>query len=208
MAEKNFAYLQILIIVSGILLFPSTLHAHIIPGSGMVDGLIHPLFGIDHLLAMIGVGIMGARIGGISIFLIPATFLFSMIIGICTPFLKIWSPFVEAGISSSLLFFGIYMVIAKNISLLWAIGGTAFFAFFHGHSHGEELLFVTDAAAYYLGLIVMTAILHFSGVMIGVFGKKYLALQKAIRFSGIAMCAFGISLLFPNLLMIINRTGS
>jgi len=178
---------------------PSVLQAHVVSGSGFASGLTHPLFGLDHLFAMVAVGILGVKIGGRAVYLLPMTFLCSMVCGLGSYFLPLWPTFVQIGISSSLLFFGLLVTLTKDIGFTATMCGVAFFAFLHGHSHGDEIFIVQNAAAYFLGLILMTGLLHVGGITLGVLGKKYFSVQKAIQLSGLAMCVAGVLFLLPYL---------
>lgn len=182
-----------------LIICPAVAQAHVIEGTGLMSGLAHPLTGLDHLLAMVAVGIIGARASTRAMFLIPAIFLGSMFIGICCGPMTILPQIVEIGICSSLLVFGIIIYFNQSIPLVFMASTVAFFAFFHGHSHGEELLIVQNAIPYYFGLIMSTAFLHFSGVTLGVFSRKHLGLQTALHYSGGGMCVTGLYLMIPYL---------
>jgi len=189
----------VILALTSFLCLPTDLQAHVISGSGFTNGLAHPLFGLDHLLAMVAVGILGAKIGGKAIYLLPCTFIFSMMIGLGTFFINISPPLTEIGINGSLIYFGILIALAKEMKLTSTLGGVAFFAFFHGHSHGEEWFIVHHATAYFAGLLLMTALLHISGVGLGILGRKHFTIQKALQLSGFTMSALGVYFLLPNL---------
>lgn len=99
-------YKIILPLVVALFVLPSPAHAHLIGGYGISSGLTHPLFGLDHLLAMIAVGIISTQIGGKAIWQIPATFVLFMIVGGIFGISGLAVPFTEAGIAFSVLFLG------------------------------------------------------------------------------------------------------
>lgn len=187
------------LVILSFIICPSLAQAHVIEGVGLTDGLVHPLSGIDHLLAMVAVGIIGVRFGAPTMFLVPVIFLISMCLGIFCGVPTIPPQIVEVGICGSLLFFGAILFAFKKTSLLWTICGVALFAFFHGHSHGEEVFLLQHAATYYSGLIIATALLHLCGIALGVYGKNHLGFERALRYSGAATFVVGLYLMIPNL---------
>lgn len=183
---------------------PSALHAHVIEGAGLVSGFTHPILGVDHLLAMVGVGIIGARFDGYPLYTVPAVFVMSMTFGIGSGMVAIWPPLVETGVSSSLLVFACMLGLFRNTPIGWAIGAVAFFAFFHGHAHGEELFVVANPLPYFTGLLLATMLLHLVGVAIGILGKRHLIVERVVQLSTIPMGIVGLTLLLPNIQALIG----
>lgn len=166
--------------------------AHLDPGEhgSFVAGFSHPLFGLDHILAMVAVGLWAAMQGGRAIWLVPAAFVGTMAVGFAAAIAGVPLPFVEPVILASVIFIGIGVALALPIPT-WAVAAmVGFFAFFHGHAHGGEL---GEAGAWQfaIGFIIATAVLHAAGIGLGLalarFGGKMLA-----RVAGAATALGGI----------------
>jgi urease accessory protein len=163
-------------------------------GAGLAEGFAHPLLGLDHLLAMVAVGLWAAQLGGRALWLVPAGFMSVMAIGGAVPLTGVELPGVEFGILGSLLVLG---ALVATVSRLPAAPGAAlvgFFAVFHGHAHGAEMPEAASAARYALGFVAATGLLHGIGVALG------LCLQGAaarwiVRAGGAAVAATGLVLL-------------
>jgi urease accessory protein len=152
-----------------ILLLPAVAQAHA-DGSdtGLVSGLMHPVFGLDHLLAMISVGVVSAQLGGRSIWRIPAAFVGAMTAGGALGVLQFTLPHAELGIAASVLVLGMGIVLAHRHMSAWPITAlVVFFGAFHDHAHGIEIPGSISPALYTLGFLLSTSVLHISGVLIG-----------------------------------------
>ena len=172
-------------------LLTSTTYAHQIGGNGISSGLSHP-FGLDHLLAMVAVGIISTQIGGKAIWRIPATFVSFMIIGGILGMLNFALTVAETGIALSVLFLGIAITLSKKIPMTWAIASTAFFAMFHGHAHGAEMPQITNPSLYIAGFVFTTTILHISGVLIGHYAKKTNITSLLLKYTGAGITFAGL----------------
>ncbi len=154
-------------IVSVLLAGPALAHT----GTGMLDhahdGFLHPLLGPDHLLAMIGVGLWAAQIGGRALWALPLSFVGFMVAGAAMGMAGIAMPEVETLIAVSLLLFGIVIALAWKPATPLAMAITAFFALAHGHAHGAELPEAATPVAYAIGFVVATALLHGVGIGAG-----------------------------------------
>jgi len=136
--------------------------------AGFLSGLAHPVSGLDHVLAMIAVGLWGAVLGPPAIWVLPVAFPMVMALGGLMGLLGIPVPGVEIGIAVSAIVLGA-MVLAEVRPSLWiAAAIVAFFAIFHGHAHGRELPEGASALLYSLGFVVATGLLHAAGIVIGV----------------------------------------
>ena len=147
-----------------LLLAPGLAMAH--PGhadSSLISGLTHPLAGIDHLLAMLAVGWWAAQQNGGARWILPLTFLGSMLMGAVLGYNGIALPWTESAIAASVLAFNLLVVIAARLPMLVAVGLTAAFALFHGMAHGLELPPAGAAAQYASGFLIATAALHAFG---------------------------------------------
>lgn len=164
--------------------FTVTAQAHLIGGNGFEDGLTHPLFGLDHLLAMVAVGIISTQFKGKWIFIVPAIFVSAMVLGGTLAIAGIGFPAVETGIGISVLVFGTIIAFYRKIPLKWALACIVLFGLVHGHAHGKELPLIADPVLYIAGFILSTAALHLCGVITGHFAKKTVLTTMALRASG------------------------
>ena len=147
-----------------LLLTPALAFAH--PGhseSGLLAGLSHPAGGLDHLLAMLAVGLWAAQQSGKARWALPLTFIASMLLGGLLGFAGSELPFTETGIAASVLAFSLLVVIAARLPLLLAAGMTALFALSHGVAHGLELPALSNAWSYACGFLLATGCLHAVG---------------------------------------------
>jgi len=146
---------------------PTVVHAHPAGASltGAVHGFTHPLFGWDHLLAMLAVGLWAAQRGGRSIWVLPATFVGVMIAGGVLGTAGISLPGVETGILASVLVLGAFIAAAARFSLPVSATIVAVFALSHGHAHGAEMPTSVSGLSYGAGFVAATALLHAAGVL-------------------------------------------
>lgn len=141
-----------------------TLHHH---GSGFVSGLLHPIFGLDHLIAMVAVGLWAAQMGGRMIWALPIAFAATMLAGGILALGGMPFPLVEPGIAASMMIIGLLIAFAIRLPLIAGCIVTGTFAFFHGHAHGAEMAAGTGALAYFAGFAITTLFLHAAGIGIG-----------------------------------------
>ena len=142
--------------------------AHLDPAEhgSFAAGFSHPLFGIDHILAMVAVGLWAATQGGRAMIIVPAAFVGTMALGFIAAAAGFPLPFVEPVILASVIFIGIAVALALPMPAPLVAASVAFFAFFHGHAHGGELG-SAGAAEFAIGFIVATAMLHAAGIGLG-----------------------------------------
>jgi len=160
----------------------------------LAGGLSHPLMGIDHILAMLAIGLWAAQLGGRAIWLIPAVFVALMAAGGVLGFSGAPLPFVETGIAVSVLVLGLMIATALKVPLKSGIPLAALFALFHGHAHGADLSAGMSAAAYSAGFIISTAALHLAGIGLGLLLKRANS-APVLRWSGAAISICGLLLL-------------
>jgi urease accessory protein len=142
--------------------------AHVGGGlGGFISGFQHPLFGVDHLLAMLAVGIWGAQMGGRRVWTLPVTFPLIMAFGGIAGMAGLALPHVETGIALSVLALGLAIAFAWRPFEWAALLLIAVFAVFHGHAHGVELPGAADPAAYSAGFVLATGLIHVAGIGIG-----------------------------------------
>ncbi|MEX0846098.1 MAG: HupE/UreJ family protein [Balneolaceae bacterium] len=178
------------------LAFPNLVFAHAHGGHGLSSGMAHPFSGIDHLLAMVAVGIISTQIGGKAIWKLPIAFVAFMVVGGLIAMGGFMIPITELGIAFSVLLFGVFIAFSKKLSLNWAILCIALFAMFHGHAHGEEMPLIASPLLYALGFIVSTTVLHISGVLIGHYASKTELTSELLRYTGAGIGVIGLFFLF------------
>jgi urease accessory protein len=154
------------------------------------DGFQHPLTGLDHLLAMVAVGLLAVRLGGRAIWMMPLVFLASMLAGGLVATANIPVPEVEYGIMASVLVLGLLVASTRVASLRWGAALVGVSAFFHGYAHAAEMVAGGSLGAYAAGFLLATAILHASGIAIGLLLARRLNVT-ALRVAGGAISAAG-----------------
>ena len=136
--------------------------------AGFLAGLAHPVSGLDHVLAMVAVGLWGAVLGAPAIWVLPVAFPMVMAVGGLLGLLGIPLPGVELGIALSAVVLGAMVLVEARPPLALAAVVVAVFAVFHGHAHGTEVAAGTSALLYSLGFVMATGLLHAAGIAIGV----------------------------------------
>ena len=160
--------------------------------SGFIHGFGHPISGLDHILAMVMVGVFAWQLGGRALWLVPMTFVVIMSIGGALGIAGIGVPFVEIGIALSLVVLGAIVALNVKAPIAAAMGLVGLFAIFHGHVHGAEIPEDAAGFAYATGFMIATALLHLAGItagfLIGRAGEHYgsLLLRMAGGFASVA----------------------
>jgi urease accessory protein len=174
-----------LVLVALLAVLASPALAHIQPGEagGFATGFLHPISGLDHVLAMVAVGLWGAQLGAPAIWLLPVTFPIVMAFGGLLGLVGIPLPGVEIGIAASALLLGVAVMTERKPPLYAAATLVGFFAIFHGHAHGTELPPGESGLLYSLGFVVATGCLHAIGIAIGAI-HRWPAGQVALRLAG------------------------
>jgi urease accessory protein len=155
-------------------------------------GFLHPLGGLDHLLAMFAVGLLAAQLGGRAIWLVPGAFVAMMIAGALAGFSGLEIPGVELAIAVSVAAIALPVAFALGMPAALAMAYVGFFALFHGYAHGAELPIAADAAPYIEGFALATALVHAAGVTAGLAfgsvsaGRGGLALRLAAGLVAVA----------------------
>jgi urease accessory protein len=164
--------------------------AHINKGEaiGFLSGMRHPISGLDHVLAMIGVGLWGAQLGAPAIWVLPVAFPMVMALGGMMGLLGIPLPGIEYGIAASMILLGAAVLFEFKPPLWVAALLVAFFAIFHGHAHGTELPPGQNGLLYSMGFVMATGCLHGVGISIGLvhrwtWGQLFLRLAGAFILS-------------------------
>ena len=137
------------------------------PAVGFSHGFAHPFSGIDHLVTMVAVGMLAARLGGRALWLVPMSFLVVMACGGAIGASGIELPFVEVAIAISLVVLGAIIFARVDMPISAAMGLVGLIALFHGHAHGAEMPASESGLAYAAGFLLATASLHAAGVALG-----------------------------------------
>ncbi len=177
---------------------PSAAWAH--TGVGAVHdfshGLMHPVSGLDHILAMIAVGLIAARMGGRALWLVPLAFVGMMVAGGVLGMTGAPLPFVELGIGLSVVVLGAIVAAGVRPPAALAMSLVGVFALFHGHAHGAEAPADVSGLAYAAGFVSATALLHATGAALGLTAQTRAAGgQTLIRIAGAAMAIAGIAMI-------------
>jgi urease accessory protein len=166
--------------IAAFVLLPTAALAH--PGhgaDGFAHGFAHPLGGLDHVLAMVAVGLYAALLGGRALWLIPAAFVGMMAVGGALGVAGIALPFTEVAIALSVVALGLAITLRAEVPVIVAMALAGAFAIFHGHAHGAEMPVDASGLEYAAGFIVATALLHVVGIgaamgvakLVGKYGK-------------------------------------
>lgn len=180
-------------------LVPAVAYAHTGVGEtgGFAHGFMHPVLGLDHVLAMVMVGVLAWQMGGKATWLVPASFVLVMALGGALGAAGIAIPFVETGIALSIVVFGVIVALGVKAPVAVAMALVGLFAVFHGHAHGSEMPETVAGLAYAAGFMAATALLHALGVGAGVgLGKLGERHGPAIvRIAGGMVAAAGLGIL-------------
>lgn len=180
--------------VAALLLVPTLAQAH--PGhgaTGFVQGFSHPLSGLDHLLAMLAVGLWSAQMGGRARWAVPATFVGVMALGGALGMAGLHLPMVQSGIAASVLVLGLLIAASARLSLAVAMPLVGLFALFHGHAHGTEMPASVSGFEFAAGFVLATAALHAAGIALGM-GMQRMASAPLVRFAGAAIAVAGVAI--------------
>jgi urease accessory protein len=181
----------------GLVLLPAAAAAHTKGGeaAGLVSGLLHPISGLDHVVAMLAVGLWGAQLGVPALWLLPVTFPVVMAFGGMLGLLGTALPGIEVGIALSAVLLGAVVVLEARPPLAVAALLVGFFAIFHGHAHGTELPEGANGALYSVGFVVATGSIHAAGIALGLF-HRWETGRLAIRTLGLAISVSGLGFLW------------
>ena len=186
-------------ITAALTMVPALASAHTGVGStlGFAHGFGHPIGGIDHILAMVAVGIFAANLGGRALWAVPLTFMALMAVGGALGIAGMPLPFVEVGIALSIVVLGLVVAVRYEWPVAAAMTLVGLFAIVHGHAHGTEMPVDASGAAYALGFVLATGLLHIVGVAIGVgirgAGERYS--YRIAQAGGVAVAFAGVLVL-------------
>jgi urease accessory protein len=178
-------------ILTALVVIPANAHTGHGPTSGFLYGVGHPIGGMDHLLAMLAVGLWAAQIGGRALWAVPTTFICVMVLGGILGMAGVAIPFVEGGILVSVFGVGVLIAAAVRLPLAASMVIVGFFALFHGQAHGAEMPAEASGLLYSLGFVISTAFLHATGAAAGIVMGKFSA-PSITRLVGAAVCVAAV----------------
>jgi len=179
--------------LAALCLFAGTASAHTgnhTPVTGFAGGLAHPLTGLDHLLAMIAIGLWAAQQGGRALWAVPAAFVGAMLMGGGLAWAGLSLPHVETGIAASVLVLGLLIATRRQLSVTAGVAIAAVFAIFHGYAHGLEMPQTAAPVLYAMGFVLATVSLHGVGIAGSLIGRH------AVPLAGAGIAATGLALIF------------
>ena len=180
-----------------LMLLPATALAHEQAGTaaGFLSGFAHPIAGLDHVVAMVAVGLWGAQLGAPALFLLPVAFPVVMAFGGALGLIGIPFPGIEIGIAVSAVVLGALVLASAKPQLWFALVVVGFFAIFHGHAHGTELPPGQSGLYYSIGFVVATGLLHGCGIFIGLVHRWPIG-RVALRTAGAMVSIAGMVFLW------------
>lgn len=161
---------------------------------GFASGFVHPLLGLDHVVAMVAVGLWGAFLGIPAIWLLPVVFPLVMAFGGALGVLGVPIAGVEVGIAASAVVLGLMVALAARPPIWVAAIIVGLFAIFHGHAHGTELPMAANPLSYALGFVIATGLLHLCGIAFGLL-VQWPSGRIAVRAGGCAIALAGLAFL-------------
>jgi urease accessory protein len=181
-------------------LFPTMAFAHLDPlhAVGFVHGFEHPTGGLDHILAMVAVGVFAFVLGGRALWLVPLSFLAMMVVGFAMGINGVNLPFVELGIALSSVVIGGAAALKAPIPVAGAMALVGVFAVFHGHAHGAEMPESAGGLLYAAGFVAATAALHGVGIAAALGVSRLVGKHDQViaRIAGAVFALGGIGVLF------------
>jgi urease accessory protein len=182
-----------LILMVALLLVPVRVLAHVTGdvAGGLASGFLHPISGLDHVVAMVAVGLWGAQLGRPAIWILPVTFPIVMALGGVMGVRGVPVPPVEVGIALSAIVLGLMVALSLRPALWVAAVIVGVFAIFHGYAHGTELPRSAQPLAYGAGFVLTTGMLHVCGIVIGTV-TRWKPGRLAVRACGAVVAAVGV----------------
>ena len=172
---------------------PALAHTGSVSG-GFAGGLSHPLFGPDHVAAMVAVGLWGAFLGPPAIYILPVVFPLVMAFGGVLGIIGLPLPATEIGIAVSAIVLGLMVALAARPPVWVAALLVGAFAIFHGYAHGRELPDDANAVAFAAGFVIATGLLHLTGIAFGLL-TRWPAGRVAVRTAGGVIALVGVAYL-------------
>ncbi len=173
---------------SGVVLLsvtPALAHISATHVTGFLNGIFHPLTGIDHIIAMVAVGLYAANLGGRNMWLVPSAFVGTMMVGGALGFAGLPLPYVEHAIGISVVAMSLAIAAGVRLPTLPSMALVALFALFHGHAHGAEGSALASFLPFAAGFVISTASLHLAGIGLGL-GFGALGEVRSLRIQRLA----------------------
>jgi urease accessory protein len=168
---------------------PAMAHPFHGASGGFATGFAHPFLGLDHLLAMVAVGVWAVQQGGTAVWRLPVAFCTAMAVGVALAYAGVAVPLTEPFIAVSVLVLGLAILSARRVALAYTLPLVAFFALFHGMAHGMEQAPALSPWWSLAGLLSATVLLHLAGV------ASAAALLSRVRVAGAPLIVTGVWLL-------------
>jgi urease accessory protein len=187
-------------VILAALVWAQNASAHVLPGEAFafLTGFLHPISGLDHVLAMVAVGLWGAQLGAPAIWVLPVAFPLVMAMGGMLGLIGVPVPGIEYGIAASAILLGMAVMLEVRASLRVTALLVGLFAIFHGHAHGTELPPGQSALLYSIGFVMATGCLHALGIGIGTV-HRWTWGQKLLRAAGAVVAMGGVFFLWKAL---------
>ncbi|GEM80470.1 HupE/UreJ family protein [Vibrio superstes] len=183
--------MRILILLSSF--FSCSVLAHSAESTAeFLQGIAHPMSGMDHLLAMLAVGVLSSRFGGATIWQIPAAFIASMLVGLYLGESGFSLPSYQLGIAFSLVLLGLFLLRPGTPSLLLILISVLVFGLFHGYAHGIEIGGLINPEGFRKGFFMGSVIIHVVGVMLGLVPRQYKGFHQVMTLSGVVYISIGL----------------
>ena len=179
--------------IAAFAVLPTAALAHPGHGGGFAHGFGHPLGGLDHVLAMLAVGLYAALLGGRALWLVPASFVVMMAAGGVLGMAAIVLPYTEIAIALSVVALGLAIALRANLPVMAAMVLAGAFAIFHGQAHGAEMPANAAGLGYAAGFLLATALLHGAGIALGLATSRFG--WRIAQASGGAIALAGVALL-------------
>jgi len=191
--SRGFQYARCSMLIVACFLCAQSTYAHAHKGEAVsfLSGLKHPLSGLDHIVAMIAVGLWGAQLGAPAIWVLPIAFPMVMALGGMLGLLGVPLPGIEFGIAASAILLGATVLMEVRPPIGFAAALVGFFAIFHGCAHGSELPVGENGLLYSIGFVIATGCLHGVGITIGVVHRWEWG-KLALRVAGAVISITGI----------------
>ena len=168
-------------------------HTGVHSGSGFAGGFAHPMLGVDHLLAMIAIGVWAAQQGGRALWAVPATFVAVMVLGGLVALMGLALPHIETGIALSVLVLGLLIAFQRNWPVTGGMAIAAVFALFHGYAHGLEMPQTASPLLFAAGFVLATSLLHGVGILGGRMSREWVRAAGAlIAATGFVLTGFSL----------------
>jgi urease accessory protein len=178
------------ILIAALILMPLPALAHTgHEAGGFMSGVLHPLTGSDHLMAMVAVGLWAAAIGGRAVWALPLAFVLALAGGAVAAVMGVQMPLVEPAILASLVVFGVASAILLQVPVIAAVAGTAAFGLAHGLAHGAEAS--GDFGPFAGGFVLTSLVLHLAGLLIGRVPVVPRAMGAGVAMAGVALAVAG-----------------